>query len=211
MSSEDKISSIRADDPWMEPALVLLSLEDAHHPKQVVIYGVELGLSKLIAMGLDAIDKSSYPDANGTCGLAMALLRDTPQVVSSMSPLLECAALRKSTVLLMNFRVRLPHGLELNHTSESKHHSSLVDDVPVNFISDLDIVGGNSGSPTLNEHGQLVGVAFDLNTQGIAANWMYGGSLSRVIHVDIRYILWILENRAPSLYTELLRDEGADL
>ena len=99
---------------------------------------------------------------------------------------------------------------DIDHSSLSPHYSSLLDDVPVNFISNLDVVGGCSGAPTLNESGHLVGVVFDLNTQGIASNWLYEDK-SRTIHVDIRYILWILENRAPHLYKELLLEEGADL
>ncbi len=64
--------------------------------------------------------------------------------------------------------------------------------VPVDFLTDLDITGGNSGSPTLNARGELVGLAFDGNYEGIASDWAFDPSVARSIHVDIRYLLWYL-------------------
>lgn len=65
--------------------------------------------------------------------------------------------------------------------------------VPVNFLTDLDITGGNSGSPTLDGKAQLVGLAFDGNYESINADWIFNKQLTRSIHVDIRYILWIMD------------------
>ncbi len=65
--------------------------------------------------------------------------------------------------------------------------------VPVNFLSDLDITGGNSGSPTLDAKAQLVGLVFDGNYESINADWIFNKDLARSIHVDIRYILWIMD------------------
>ena len=65
--------------------------------------------------------------------------------------------------------------------------------VPVNFLSDLDITGGNSGSPTLDSKARLVGLAFDGNYESINADWIFNKKLTRTIHVDIRYILWIMD------------------
>jgi Peptidase S46 len=65
--------------------------------------------------------------------------------------------------------------------------------VPVNFISDLDITGGNSGSPTLNGKGELVGLAFDGNYEAISSGWVFNPKLTRAIHVDSRYMLWLMQ------------------
>ena len=65
--------------------------------------------------------------------------------------------------------------------------------VPVDFLSDLDITGGNSGSPTLNAEGQLVGLAFDSSYEGLASNWAFEERFSRSVHVDVRYMLWYLD------------------
>ncbi len=66
-------------------------------------------------------------------------------------------------------------------------------DVPVDFLSDLHITGGNSGSATLNAKGELVGLAFDGNYEAMASDWMFMPSITRSIHVDIRYIEWLLD------------------
>ncbi len=68
-----------------------------------------------------------------------------------------------------------------------------IGEVPVDFLSDLDITGGNSGSPTLNAKGELVGLAFDGNFESIAADWVFMPEVTRSIHVDIRYVLWIMD------------------
>jgi hypothetical protein len=78
--------------------------------------------------------------------------------------------------------------------------------VPVNFLTDTDITGGNSGSPTLNADGELVGLAFDGNLESVAGNWLYDPALKRSIHVDIRYVLWLMENLDPA--PRLLREMG---
>lgn len=65
--------------------------------------------------------------------------------------------------------------------------------VPVNFLTSLDVTGGNSGSPTLNAEGKLVGLVFDGNYEAINADWAFNPALTRTIHVDVRYMLWIME------------------
>ena len=66
-------------------------------------------------------------------------------------------------------------------------------EVPVDFLSDLHITGGNSGSATLDANGELVGLAFDGNYEAMASDWVFTPSISRSIHVDIRYVLWVLD------------------
>jgi len=66
-------------------------------------------------------------------------------------------------------------------------------DLPVTFLSDLDIAGGNSGSPTLNARGELVGLLFDGIVEGAASGAMYDPATTRAISVDVRYMLWTME------------------
>jgi hypothetical protein len=63
-------------------------------------------------------------------------------------------------------------------------------DVPVNFLSTLDSTGGNSGSPTLNGKGELVGLLFDGTYESVASDVLFDPVTTRSIHVDIRYMLW---------------------
>ncbi len=61
------------------------------------------------------------------------------------------------------------------------------------FIADLDITGGNSGSPTIDGSGNLIGIAFDGNWEAMSGDIAYEPELQRTIVVDIRYVLWVVE------------------
>ena len=63
-------------------------------------------------------------------------------------------------------------------------------DVPVNFLSTVDTTGGNSGSPTLNGKGELVGLLFDGTYESVASDYLFNPTTTRSIHVDSRYMLW---------------------
>lgn len=65
--------------------------------------------------------------------------------------------------------------------------------VPVNFISTTDIIGGNSGSPILNGRGEQVGIVFDGNYEGLGNDFFYNDAQGRTISVDIRYVLFIAD------------------
>jgi hypothetical protein len=66
----------------------------------------------------------------------------------------------------------------------------------VNFITDNDITGGNSGSPIINAHGHLIGVAFDGNWEAMSGDILFEANLQRCINVDARYILFVIEKFA---------------
>ena len=77
--------------------------------------------------------------------------------------------------------------------------------VPVNFLSTVDTTGGNSGSPTLNGKGELVGLLFDGTYDSINADWDFNERTTRSIHVDVRYMLWVMQHvdRAERVLKEL--------
>jgi hypothetical protein len=78
-------------------------------------------------------------------------------------------------------------------------------EVPIAFLSDVDTTGGNSGSATLNARGELVGLLFDGNYEAMSSDWQFMPEITRGIHVDVRYILWILDvvENADALVREL--------
>jgi hypothetical protein len=66
----------------------------------------------------------------------------------------------------------------------------------VNFLTDHDITGGNSGSPVLNGKGELIGLAFDGNIEAMAGDVIFDPELQRTISVDVRYILFVIDKYA---------------
>lgn len=66
-------------------------------------------------------------------------------------------------------------------------------DVPVCFLADADTTGDNSGSPTVNGRGELVGINFDRVWENVANDFGFNPQIARNISVDVRYLLWILD------------------
>jgi hypothetical protein len=77
-------------------------------------------------------------------------------------------------------------------------------DVPVAFLNQCDITGGNSGSPVMNSKGEIIGLAFDGNYEAMISDWTYDAALQRTIAVDMRYVLFITEKFGKA---EFLLDE----
>jgi len=75
----------------------------------------------------------------------------------------------------------------------------------VDFLTNLDTTGGNSGSSVLNAHGKLIGLNFDSNWESVSASWMFDPRYKRAIHVDMRYLRWLLAKvyPAPHLLQEM--------
>ncbi|MDR2449891.1 MAG: S46 family peptidase [Prevotellaceae bacterium] len=72
--------------------------------------------------------------------------------------------------------------------------------LPVCFLSNNDITGGNSGSPALNGRGELIGVAFDGNWEALSGDVTFETNLQRTISVDIRYVLFIIDKYAGATH-----------
>jgi hypothetical protein len=79
-------------------------------------------------------------------------------------------------------------------------------EIPVDFLADLHITGGNSGSATLNAKGELCGLVFDGNYEAMASDWVFSPNLTRSIHTDVRYIEWLLDG--PFAGDHVLQEMG---
>ncbi len=66
-------------------------------------------------------------------------------------------------------------------------------EMPVCFLSNNDITGGNSGSPIMNGNGELIGLAFDGNWESMSGDIIFEPELQRCINVDVRYVLFIID------------------
>ena len=68
--------------------------------------------------------------------------------------------------------------------------------MPINFLSNNDITGGNSGSPIIDGNGNLLGLAFDGNSEALSGDIVFEPNLQRTINVDVRYVLWVIDKYA---------------
>lgn len=136
----------------------------------------------------------SYPDANFT-------MRLTYGSVKSYSPA-DAVLYRYYTTLdgVMekedpdNWEFVVPAKLkELWKAGDFGDYAMADGKMPVAFLTDNDITGGNSGSPVLNADGELVGLAFDGNWESMSSDVMFEPELQRCICVDIRYVLFIMD------------------
>jgi len=79
-------------------------------------------------------------------------------------------------------------------------------DFPVNFLTDLDITGGNSGSPVMNARGEIIGLAFDGNKESLAGHYEAVSGYNMCVCVDIRYVMWVIQYLGRQDY--VLRELG---
>nr|WP_314493311.1 S46 family peptidase [uncultured Chryseobacterium sp.] len=84
--------------------------------------------------------------------------------------------------------------------------------LPVNFLSNNDITGGNSGSPVIDGDGNLIGIAFDGNSEALSGDIVFEDQWQKTISVDIRFVLWTIDKYAGARRIvdelKLVRDEN---
>jgi hypothetical protein len=103
-------------------------------------------------------------------------------------------------------KVQLDAIQALRNGKKTPYLDRALGDVPVNFLSTVDTTGGNSGSPTLNGKGELVGLLFDGTYESVASNYVFDPVTTRSIHVDSRYMLWNMAEVDGAI--NLLREMG---
>ena len=140
-----------------------------------------------------------YPDANSTLRLTYGKVRALPAdkrndaTVNNYTTMTGMVKKYKAGDQEFDLPARL---LELNAAKDFGQYADKAGYMPVNFLTDNDITGGNSGSPVLNGKGELVGIAFDGNIEAMAGDVIFDAKLQRTISVDIRYVLWIIDKYA---------------
>lgn len=190
----DRAALEASTDPWVSLAVTMEGWLSQQRVTSEQLSGAMARLRPLYMQALIDMRGESglYPDANST-------LRLTFGHVQGWSPEDGAVFLPQTTLSGMVAKATgevpfdAPEGLLSRAGEESRWSDDALEDVPVNYLSTLDITGGNSGSATLNAAGEFVGLAFDGNVDSIGADWAFGPT-SRTIHVDVRYMLWVMES-----------------
>ncbi|MGO4478672.1 S46 family peptidase [Massilia sp. 2TAF26] len=200
----------KSNDPFIQLAVRLhdtgMALED--HRKEV-----DGNLERVIPQYMEAViawkksqGKPVYPDANST-------LRVTYGTVGSYQARDGVVKGPFSTVqgILEKNTGKEPFNAPDNllQAIRDKRYGVFKDPVlgtvPVDFLSSADTTGGNSGSAVMNKRGELVGLNFDSTYESITKDWYFDPVITRAIHVDIRYMLWVMKevDHADNLLKEM--------
>ncbi len=147
-------------------------------------------------------DKAYAPDANFTIRLTYGKVKPySPRdgVVYDYTTTLKGVIEKEDPNNAYEFTV--PQKLkDLYNAKDYGQYAKAGEDVVTCFIADLDITGGNSGSPTLNANGELIGAAFDGNWEAMSGDIAFEHDLQRCIVVDIRYVLFIVDKYAGATH-----------
>ncbi|MGH8076544.1 MAG: S46 family peptidase [Lysobacter sp.] len=150
--------------------------------------------------------RAVYPDANSTLRISYGRIQALdPRDGVSYRPLTTVQGILEKHTGVAPFdapqplRDAIAEG-DFGSTAEPSLKRQTVD-----FMTNLDTTGGNSGSPVLDARGRLIGLNFDSNWEAVSASWMFDPRFKRAIHVDSRYMRWLMAKvyPAPHLLKEM--------
>lgn len=86
--------------------------------------------------------------------------------------------------------------IDLNSERDYGMYADAAGYMPINFLTNNDITGGNSGSPVIDGDGNLIGIAFDGNSEALSGDIVFEKAVQKTINVDVRYVLWVIDKYA---------------
>ena len=207
---QDAAAMAQSDDAFLKLAVKLHGVAGALEERRKEVDG---NLERVIPQYMQAViawkksqGKPVYPDANST-------LRVTYGTVAPYSPR---DGLSKGPFTTVEGIVEKHTGKDpfiapqaLIDAVKAKRYGQFRDPalgtVPVNFLTSADTTGGNSGSAVMNKHGELIGLNFDSTYESITKDWYFDRDITRAIHLDIRYMLWVMKevDHADNLLKEM--------
>lgn len=187
-----------SDDPFIQLAVALYNddmarEEDSKNMAGQLQQARASYMQALIAWNADQ-GLAAYPDANSTLRITYgSVMGGSPMDGLIYEPFtrLEGITAKDTGEAPFNSPSKMLDLIEAGDYADYDLKS--IGSVPVNFLSDLDSTGGNSGSATLNARGELVGLLFDGTIESVNSDWDFDPRTTRTIHVDSRYMLWVME------------------
>ncbi len=179
--------------------IAYLTDERAKYTARAAKYAGEIDrLRALYIQGMSEMNNTLvYPDANSTLRFTYGNVKGySPREAVQYTPFTTLkGVLEKDTGV---FPFDAPDKLRTLQETKNFGNYGVGDTVPVNFLSTVDIIGGNSGSPIMNAFGEQVGIVFDGNYEGLGNGLFFDPNYGRTIAVDIRYVLFVTEKFADA-------------
>ncbi len=185
-------------DPFMKLAVALFDFEMKQEAESKDRSGRNTVLRPQYMQAIIDWQKSkgytAYPDANSTLRITYGnVLGGSPKDGLIYEPFTRLEGILEKDTGEDPFNAPKKQ-LELIQAKDyGKYKLRSIGSVPVNFLTDLDSTGGNSGSATMNAKGELVGLLFDGTFESVNSDWDFDPRTTRTIHVDTRYMLWVME------------------
>ena len=202
-TSEEKLKAAQAGDKKLmesDPALVAgrdISASFMKYSMELEKYRTQYASGqKLYIAGMLEMKagQAIYPDANSTMRMTYGrILNYSPKdgVIYDYITTLDGVMQKEDP---KNYEFTVPAKLkELYEAKDFGQYAMKDGRMPVAFLSNNDITGGNSGSPVMNAKGELIGTAFDGNWESMSSDIIFEPLLQRTISVDIRYTLFIMD------------------
>ena len=188
----------------LQPAL--LRMDDERKAREGDLLRLRPYYMKALIAFRETQGRAVYPDANAT--LRVSYGKVAPLVARdavTYAPLTTVNGIVEKNTGKPPFDAPRPLLDAIARGDYAGYADTATGEMPVDFLSNLDTTGGNSGSPVMNARGELVGLNFDSNWEAVSASWMYDPRYKRAIHVDLRYMRWLMDKvyPAPPLLEEL--------
>jgi hypothetical protein len=198
----------------VDPFIVLaVRLQDVGMALEERGKDVDGNLERVVPQYMDAViawkksqGKPVYPDANGTLRITYGTVAPySPRDGIVKGPFTTVEGIVEKNTGRAPFDAPQPLLQAIRDKRYGAFKDPVLGTVPVNFLSSADTTGGNSGSAVMNKRGELVGLNFDSTYESITKDWYFDPAITRAIHVDIRYMLWVMKevDHADNLLKEM--------
>jgi hypothetical protein len=191
-------------DPWIKLAVALEKDADQGRAREEEFDGAMIRLLPTYFAALQDMERKRpmYPDADGTLRVSFGKVDgySPAEAVSYASATSSAGMMSKMKAGDPDYNLPDAFLANLKSAPGSRWADPATKAIPLDFLTTLDNTGGNSGSPTVDAKGRLVGLVFDRNYEAMAADWWYDPKVTRSIHCDVRFLLWMLSNDDSSRY-----------